>query len=228
MARVPPAPPLICTNCGDEIVIAAAFLPSGALCADCGPEAGPVLQAPTNENPEKGLSDELSPVSAPAEVASTGCNFAGCLRVKDHRSFHTTVEAVAEREDTREALAVLDPRAFHPEPGAQGRAIEVEEWIFHAARAVATPTELFVAEIRSRSTTQPELNDPFDRYFVVVLEWCRHDSAPTQRDIGPAFGYVNDRHAALRAATEFARAEAKRLHAFPPYGYKPAREIPTI
>jgi hypothetical protein len=39
---------------------------------------------------------------------------------------------------------------------------------------------------------------------------------------------IDDRKGALVEATAFARAEARRLKACGPYGYKPARAIPEI
>lgn len=249
MSRLQPTPPVVtCIYCGDEITIPGAILPTGAsVCADCVDGELVPETAPTNENPEKGLSEVLSPPSAPVEVAPTGCSFTGCLRVKGHGSFHTTIESVAKHQDTREASekaliaavakelpAALDRqqlaratswREFAPEAGAQSLALEVEEWAWLVGiGCVATPADLHNALLGVPGIVESR--------FVVVLEWSRHDSGPTLRDIGPAFGHVgqtsDERQAALSEARVFALAEAKRLKAYPPYGYKPARQIPKV
>jgi hypothetical protein len=215
--------PLICENCGDEIVIVASFTPTGPLCADCGVVAAPPEPlAPTNENPEQGLTDaKVSPAPPPAEVAPGRCNFTGCARVKGHTSFHTTIEAVGKDQDARAAAeAAVDPRSFVPEPRAQELSIEVEEWIYQEYKVLlATPIELMVDRIQT-----PLSGARYSR-FMVVLEWCR-DGGPTLRDIGPGFGTgLTTRQEGLAQATAFARAEARRLKACGPFGYKPARPI---
>lgn len=215
-------PPLICVNCGDELVIVAHYLPSGPLCADCVP-ATDVLEAPASHK-----STETE-VSTPQATESKG---------------DSTAEDPGDRLATLYGLPVVygtfppptpDPLDFRPEPGAQGLAIEVEEWVWIGGVTeegdlvrgtrypLATPSDLSLPEM-SLLTAWSDL--PTYSRFVVVLEWERAAGGPTLRDIGPTYG--GDRQAALAGAMGFARAQAKRLKANGPFGYKPAREIPEV
>lgn len=201
MAPRPPVRPIICRNCGDEIVIVAQYLPTGPLCADCAPPDHPTQIPQITPNEEHGRRATASPEDGhPKENAA-----------------HASADAGVDR------AASCDPRAFRPAPRAQELAIEVEEWIYQEWKVLlATPIDLMVDRL------QTPLSGPRYSRFMVILEWSR-DGGPTMRDIGVGFGSaLTDRHSALAEATAFARAEAKRLKAVGPYGYKPAREIPEV
>lgn len=199
MASRPPVRPIICRNCGDEIVIVAQYLPTGPLCADCAPPDHPTQIPQITPNEEHGRRATASPEDGhPKENAAQASADAGVDRA-----------------------ASCDPRAFRPAPRAQELAVEVEEWIYlESSFLLATPTDLYCEGALSGA--------PRYSRFMVVLEWSR-DGGPTMRDIGVGFASgLTDRQAALAEATAFARAEAKRLQAVGPFGFKPAREIPEV
>jgi hypothetical protein len=232
MAQQLRIPPTLCVNCGDEIVIVAKYLSNGGpLCADCAPNEG-------REPDTLGPPNWAERAEAAGDRAASSCTFKGCLRVNGHTSFHTTVPAVAKREDAREATKALAAGVaasiFRPESGAVGLAIEVEEWLYFdpgqlgaALYLLATPRDLYTHRLsEAAGCTRVSI-------FAVVLEWERPHGGPTLRDVGAAFSCNTsagqsalERTSCLAEAMSFARVQAKRLKAIGPYGYRLAREVP--
>lgn len=194
-------PPLICLNCGDEVVIVAKYLPTGPLCADCDDGTLEPATAPTTTKPNEDdvPSARDIPAAGPLPESKGG--------------------PVDKASGDRAASPSMDPRSFWPARGAQGLVIEVEEWVYSFDQVLLlTPTD-FMATIAF-----PPCERRYSR-FVVILEWSLFADGPTMRDIGPSFGALTDRQAALGEATTFARAEARRLKCHGPFGYKPARSF---
>lgn len=202
MTHRPPATPIICLNCGDEIVIVAQYLPTGPLCARCAPPDQPLQIPHITPNDESGRRATASP--------------------EDGHPKGNAAQASADAGGDRAASS--DPRAFCPPRDALNISIEVEEWIVSETGGVlSSPRDLLFSAGFCVSTGHPTRD-----LFVVVLEWMRFvDQERPYREIGPSFGH-EIRQMALLDATRFARAEARRLKAVGPYGYRPAREIPEV
>lgn len=213
-----------CRVCGDDIVLASLEQYKAEICPDCDAKpttstlAGQAVAAP-----------QANPVVETEPPRATECNTAESQ--PSHGGDRAAIPVAAFPLDVRRVAEENDVVIDWPVPFAarvvELQILEVEQWVYLFPQVLAaTPRDLHFEAMRVLQTGP---DAPRRTAYVVVRKWRPDSEADPLYDVGPRFtphtSARESHQAALRAATMFADAEAKRLSISGPFGYELAREF---